>query len=265
MVCVRNKLALAALVVLVGCGGSEPGGDDPSGGAGATTGGTGATGGNGASGGNDATGGAGAPAAVGDLLPWKEGNYWVYRVTDGDGVVTTKRTTVGPLELVGGTGPNQARMAHRVTTHKNDTGDGAELDETVSWQGIEGERVVRYREQAYGRTTNQLELEEHWDPHKLHVDSSVERTTAGHTWLESYKETKLPAGSDPSYDAPTGDRWFVERLESVTVPAGTFDAVVLRKVSTASSNQKTYWYVPGVGKAKETGGQTEELVEYHLE
>ena len=30
------------------------------------------------------------------------------------------------------------------------------------------------------------------------------------------------------------------------------------------SNLKTYWYVPGVGKVKETGGQTEELVSYEV-
>jgi hypothetical protein len=56
-------------------------------------------------------------------------------------------------------------------------------------------------------------------------------------------------------------------MESVTVPAGTFEALVLRKVSGASdgANEKHYWYVPGVGKVKETGSQTEELTEFHLE
>ena len=49
----------------------------------------------------------------------------------------------------------------------------------------------------------------------------------------------------------------------VTVPAGTFDAVVLIK-STATGS-KTYWYVPGVGKVKETGGQTEELVSFDVD
>jgi hypothetical protein len=48
------------------------------------------------------------------------------------------------------------------------------------------------------------------------------------------------------------------------VPAGTFDAVLLRKVSNASS-EKNYWYARGVGKVKETGAQTEELTEYQVE
>jgi hypothetical protein len=48
----------------------------------------------------------------------------------------------------------------------------------------------------------------------------------------------------------------------VTVPAGTFHALILQKAG--SSVAKTYWFVRGVGKVKETGGQTEELVEYHV-
>ena len=242
-----RKLVFGVLVALasVACGGSEPGDDpNPSG-----------TGGGG--------GGGGGPAKLGNLLPWKEGNTWTYRVTDDAGVSTVKRTIIGGVEPVGGTGPNKDRMANKVTTQKDDTGGAVDLDETVSWRAVEGERVVRYREQAFGRTTNQLELEEHWDAHKLHVDSSAEKTTPGATWLESYKETKLPAGGTPVYDVPVNDRWFADRIESVTVPAGTFEALVLRKVSAAGA-AKTYWYAPGIGKIKETGGQTEELMEYEL-
>lgn len=264
MVCLRSlSFAACTAALLVACGGSEPGGEDNTGGVSAQGGASGTTGGNGsAAGGSN----AGAPA-LGNLLPWKEGNWWAYRVTDEDGVVTNKRTTVGPLELVEGSGPNKDKMANKVTTVKNDTGDGAETDQTVSWQGIEGDRVVRYREQSYGKRTKELELEEHWSPSKLHVDSSPERTAVGFNWLEQYLETKLPVNSQPIYDRETRDRWFVDRHESVTVPGGTFDAVVLRKVSGGSdgANEKRYWYVPGVGKVKETGSQTEELTEYHLE
>ena len=52
--------------------------------------------------------------------------------------------------------------------------------------------------------------------------------------------------------------------ETVEVPAGTFDHVIhLQKVGSGST--KNYWYLKDVGKVKETGSQTEELVEYHLE
>lgn len=246
---------LAALAVA--CGGEDPEENN-----GNSTGGTPSAPGVGGSPGSG--GSSGAPAmSRGPLLPWAVGNSWTYRVTE-DGTVTTKRTTVGALEPVGGSGPNKDKMANLVTTHKDDTGDGVDLDETRSWQALEGERVVRYREQSFSRSTKDLELEEFWDPHKLHVDSSAARVAVNATWLESYKENKLPVGSQPTYDITTNDRWIVDGVESVTVPAGTFDAVVLRKVS-GSSAEKKYWYAPNVGKVKETGGQTEELTEYQVQ
>ena len=194
-----------------------------------------------------------APMTTGPLLPWKQGNTWTYRVT-GDGEQSMKVTTVGALEAIGGTGPNAAKMAFKVTTKKGP------LDQTISWQAVEGDRVVRYREQSFGARTGQLELEEHWVPHKLHVDSSAARMMAGVTWPEMYSETKAPVGMPPETKSTT-DVWKVDGVDQmVTVPAGTFKAIVLTK--SGGSTQKTYWYVPGVGKVKETGGQTEELVSF---
>ncbi len=247
---------LAALALA--CGSEDPGEDN--GNAGGTPGATG--GGSGVAGAPGGGGSSGAAMSRGPLLPWTVGNSWTYRVTE-DGTVTTKRTTVGELQPVGGTGPNKDKMANLVITHKNDTGDGVDLDETRSWQAIDGERVVRYREQSFSRSTKELELEEFWDPHKLHVDSSAAHVAVGATWLESYKENKIRVGGQASNDVVTNDRWFVDGIESVTVPAGTFEAVVLRKVS-GSMNEKKYWYVPNVGKVKETGGQVEELTEYQV-
>ena len=68
----------------------------------------------------------------------------------------------------------------------------------------------------------------------------------------------------PVMMASVTDYWSVDAAKvPVTVPAGSFEAVVLIK-STATGS-KTYWYVPGVGKVKETGGQTEELVSFDVE
>jgi hypothetical protein len=51
--------------------------------------------------------------------------------------------------------------------------------------------------------------------------------------------------------------------EMVTVPAGTFSAVVIEKVGGTST--KRYWFARGVGKVKEQSGtQVEELTEYKL-
>lgn len=189
------------------------------------------------------------------FLPWKEGNSWTYRVTN-KGKVSTKVVTVMAEERVGGSGPHADEQAFKVVTKK-----GA-LDQTVSWQALRGDAVVRFREQSFHADTGALELEEHWDPYKLHFDGSAARVEAGATWFEEYEETKLPSGASPQTSSER-DRWLVDSPEEkVTVPAGTFRAVVVMKA--AGAELKTYWYAPGVGKVKETGGQTEELVSYEV-
>ncbi len=205
---------------------------------------------------NSGAGGEGA-AVDGPLLPWAVGNAWTYRVTE-DGAVSTKVTTIMEQQPVGGGGPNAEIEAYKVITTKR---NGA--DHTDSWQAPDGDRVLRYREQSFSASTGDLELEEYWEPHKLHVDWSPEHLVEGASWLEQYEETKLPVG-DTASQSTRRDRWTVKaRAETVTVPAGTSEnAVALQKVG--ADTLKTYWYVPGVGKVKETGGQTEELMEYEL-
>lgn len=259
---------------LLGCGSVDPSDDPPQAGAGgeaptpAEGGAGGVSGGNGASG-SDGNAGAGADAGggggqqpLGALLPWAVGNTWTYEVTN-DGVVTEKTTTIEAEEEVGGTGPNADLLAFHVITAK-----GADLaDRTESWQAPNPEnpdRIERYREQSFSASTGDLKLEEHWDPAKLHIDGSAERTLSGASWLERYDETKLEVGLPPTTHA-VSERWTViSDDETVEVPAGTFEHCIhLQKVGSGSS--KDYWYLRGVGKIKETGSQTEELVEYSIE
>ena len=207
------------------------------------------------------TGGAG-PAAEGELLPWAVGNNWTYEVTKA-GVVSIKTTTIGEAEPVGGDGPNADVMAFHVTTAK-----GTDLnDHTESWQAPsddEPARIVRFREQSFDATSGKLELEESWDPHKLHIDGTADRTVTGASWLESYAETKLPVGLQETTHA-VRERWTViDDDETVEVPAGTFEHVIhFQKIGGNSTTD--YWYLRGVGKVRETGSQTEELTEYQLE
>jgi hypothetical protein len=199
---------------------------------------------------------AGGPVAQGSLLPFKEGNTWTYRVT-GDGETSDKVTTVGALEPVGGGSALAAEQAYKVVTKK-----GAE-DQTVSWQKQVGDRVVRYREQSFHAGDGMLEAEDYWNPPKLHIDESAAHTIRGATWTEEYQETKVVAGK-PDETHTARDKWSVDGVnQTVTVPAGTFtNAIVF--VKAGGSSTKTYWYVPGVGKVKETGGQTEELLSFQV-
>jgi hypothetical protein len=196
---------------------------------------------------------AAATVTSGALLPWKQGNTWNYRVTE-DGEETTKVLTVGALEAVGGTGPNSAVQAHKTVTQKS---NGAQ---TISWQKEVDGRVVRYREQAF-KKSGALDEEQTWSPAKLHVDATAAHVAAGAAWEETYQETITEDGVTTTSTAR--DAWKVLGVDvAVTVPAGTFRAVQLEK--TTGTSVKTYWFVPGVGKVKESGGQTEELTSYKL-
>lgn len=243
----KSRLSLASISVasvaclLLGCGTVDPK-DQPGAG-------------------GDGSGGGGSALPEGPLLPWAVGNTWTYNVTK-NGVSALKTTTIGELEPVGGEGPNAGLMAYHVTTAK-----GTDLkDHTESWQGPstdEPERIVRYREQSFDASTGKLELEEYWEPARLHIDGTAEHTAPGVTWLDAYAETKLPVGLTPT-TKDSRDLWaVVSNDETVEVPAGTFEhAIHFRKVG---GSTKDYWYMRGVGKIKETGSQTEELTEYKLE
>jgi hypothetical protein len=193
---------------------------------------------------------------TGPLLPWAVGNTWTYRVTD-KGKVDTKVVTVGAAEPIGA-GPNSAMMANKVLTM---TGN----DKSISWQGeLEG-AVVRYREQSFKASTGALSEDTVWVPHRLHVDSTAAHTVTGASWLDMFDETKTPADTTMPPKLSTGrERWSVmSDHETITVPAGTFVTVMLQRISASST--KTYWFAHGVGKIKETGGQTEELVKYQVQ
>jgi hypothetical protein len=212
--------------------------------------------------GEDAAADGGATDHTGDLLPWKPGNTWTYRVTDDTGT-TTKITTISAAPEPVGLGPLKDTMAYRVITKKS---DGA--DQTISWQAQVGDMVVRYREQSFAASTGKLELEEYWQPYKVHIDGAADHTQTGAMWAVHYEETKVKVVDDvlgtPS-TAPTDDAWKILNASSehvgVTVPAGTFeDPVIIQKAG--GSSLKTYWYVRGIGKVKESGGQTEDLASF---
>jgi hypothetical protein len=200
------------------------------------------------------------PTPSGSLLPWSTGNTWTYRTTDDTGVFE-KVTTIGQLEPVGA-GPNAELMAFKVVTRK-----GANLmDQTESWQAPLAEtpeRIVRYRELSYGAQSGALELDEYWDPYKIHIDGSTDRLVRGQTWLESYIEHKVPQNGTTPTSHEARDLWTVVSVDEVVeVPAGRFEhAVHLQK----SPSAKDYWYVRGIGKVKESGGQLEELVSYSVD
>jgi hypothetical protein len=246
---VRASWLLLVLLPLGGCGSGDPGGAA------------------------DAAAPQGdAMLAPGPLLPLAVGNRWSYRVTDPvTGVVSMKMNLVEAEEMVGGRGPNAARMAFRVKTVKL---EAQSVDWVVSWQGREGDAVVRYRENGYqavpvGVTPSRVTYETWWDRYKLRIDGSPERTRPGASYIETYQEMEEPTGSVVRIRTDM-DIWTVVALSTpCTVPGrGQLACLEIRKAGTSMDAGKTYLFAPGVGKVKEIGrlpsGQNEDLVEYQL-
>jgi hypothetical protein len=256
----RTLFLSASLLGLAACGGDGGAGDAPSDGDGGTATDKDASGGGRADGGGADGGGASDPGSLDfskAIYPLTTGSSWTYRVTEADGTTNEKTVTAEAEETVGGDGPHAADKAVKLVSDR-----GAEL--TVSWVHSDGERVVRYREQVLDSATSAVESEEAYDPERVIADVTSEHRSAGASWLEIFSttSTNLKKGT-PAETAEVRETWqVVSAAEEVTVPAGTFTAIVLQKSGT--TKQKQYWFVPGVGKVKETGGQTEELSKYSI-
>ncbi|MET0342483.1 MAG: hypothetical protein ABW252_15875 [Polyangiales bacterium] len=193
-----------------------------------------------------------AETTTGPLLPLAKGNTWTYSVTK-EGKTSTKVLTVEAEEEVGGEGPSSGESAFKITTTKDDKPDA------VSWEALAGKRFVRYREQELSGKTGEVKGETTWDPPRLVVDATGAHAVVGASWAEAYAESVTE--DDKTENSDEKDTWSVDAVdEPVTVPAGTFKALVLRRQG--GSKAKTFWYVKGVGKVKEDGDELEELVAY---
>lgn len=217
---------------------------------------------------------------TGPWVPLKVGNRWTYTVTDVDGSVSAKVQGVTAQTTVGGTGPSASKMAYKLVT--GDRFDDQNGD--VSYQDWVGSRLVRYREVSIKGSTGATKKEEHYDPARLRLDDTEEHTSKGASWPESYTTVEIDtpavaadagvpdggAGADGGVITTmkqTVDVWNVLAVdETVTVPKGTFKALVVQRIGNSGASDKTFWFVRGIGKVKETGvgDQTEVLSDYEI-
>ncbi|HVV86363.1 MAG TPA: hypothetical protein VHE35_25075 [Kofleriaceae bacterium] len=191
------------------------------------------------------------------LEPMKEGATWTYTITQpGQPEARNKTSSIGPLEDVGDR--KAGTIAYRQTTQK--------LNSTVvSWQEDRCTSTVRHREKTYDLSDPPiLQSDQFYTPSKLRVDESPEHLVAGAAWTLSYTEIHVDPTTHVATTIAKDENWMTVSLsESVTVPAGTFNAVHFNK-KTSGNADKDYWFVAGVGKVKETGDQTEELTSYTI-
>ncbi len=189
-----------------------------------------------------------------DLFPLTVGNSWTYNITVDSNLAGQKTQTV-----------------LRTDMHPDAEGEVFVLESlkpsgsrTVSYQQKRGGDTVRYVEEIH-KASGGPPSSEVYTPYKLRVWNDA--LVVGEQRVESYSEnSKDPDGIITGEFAKT-EEWVVGAIESVTVPAGTFDdAVRIHRTTVTTATEKTYWFAPGVGKIREVGkGQTEELESFTVQ
>jgi hypothetical protein len=190
----------------------------------------------------------GAPPAM-RWLPLVVGATWTYRVHDVYETTTETVTVVAP-DTSAGADPGAA--GYRVVRQK---AYGAQL---VSWWEDRGDQVVRHRELAIDGAGSSYG-DETFVPGRPMVDESAKHTTRAATWKEKFSDVILDSGD--TYSDCKSDQFEVQAVdETITVPAGTFACLRVRRTDTGA----TTWFARGVGEVKRTGNTTSELVSFQI-
>lgn len=183
------------------------------------------------------------PPGASDLIPLAVGNEWTYRLTSSSGTVSTKVQTITSTASVDG------MIAYRIETARNNEKG------TISLQRIEDGRLKRISEETTeaGVVTERFT----YRPAMVRIDST--KVADGDVYVDRHDKVQIDeAGNDLLVESKVHTFTVEAATELVTVPAGTFECVRVRRDLEGGSS-KTYWYAKGVGKVKEVGGQTEEL------
>jgi len=196
-------------------------------------------------GGGAATGDPGASAAGSNYLPLAVGASWTYAVTALSGTMGQGTITVEAAENAPGSGQPALRV-HTVLPG----------DTTMAWEQALGTAVVRLEQQQLDQT-GAVVVDKQYAPPILVLDESAAHLVSGATWTEQYMETKTPSTKNKATKETTD--WTLESVaESITVPAGTYSCIRVRRNHTSSKtpSNSVSWYAAGVGKVKETGAGT---------
>jgi hypothetical protein len=191
----------------------------------------------------------GPDGGVTPLIPVAIGHAWTYRVTSDTGVVSQK------VQTITSTAASGAAAGFRFETKKGTA------RETVSVQALVDGVLRRYDELSY--KDGVLIERVRYTPYMVRIDAN--QVAAGATYTTNHTKEVLDSAGNVTLSTAVENRFEIEAAaELVEVPAGRFSAVRVRRVDLSDGSVKTYWYVAGLGKVKETGGQTEELVSVQL-
>jgi hypothetical protein len=197
---------------------------------------------------------ADCPAPLAErYLPMIVGASWTYDTSDQGGPVVRKATTIQALEDVGDR--KKGTLAFRIRTEKVN-------GYVVSWQEDRCTEITRHREQSFD-AAGALQSDQFYVPGKLRIDEVAAHVALGARWTTEYTEVEV-SPSTGTTTVSKQETWLVDATaETVTVPAGTFTALKLRKMTSGQAD-KRYWFAPGVGKVKEEGEQVELLTAYTI-
>ena len=233
---------LAALAAVAGAGCGSSGGSSGGSGSGGTSGAL-------------AADGAVPLVTSGRYQPLAVGTTWVYNVTD-TGVAYVKNSAVESYEDIGGIAAGT--MGYKVSeTIKTST--------QLTWYESTDTDVRRHHDQQVD-ANGVMSSEDWYTPYDLRVDESPDHLTAGAAWTLSYMDAHTSA-SKPASTKTITENWTTDAAnETVTVPAGTFSALKITRTDTSDGTAKSQWFVPGVGKIREsnTTGHLEELTSYMI-
>jgi len=195
-----------------------------------------------------------------DYYPMIVGDSWTYEEKDTYNNTTTLVYEVVDKESIDFGSETGEREVFVVENTLPDKG------EEFRTQYIEddGVRAVRHRHLIYDKTGT-LTKERNFVPGFLRFDRS--KMNKGESWTEDV--TKYSDALDGLGVQSTKTKYQYEVMavdEQVTVAAGTFSCVRIRRSEVFGSEVKDYYFGHGVGKVKEVteGVKTEELVRYRL-
>lgn len=202
-----------------------------------------------------------APAPPsGRYEPWHVGAVWTYHVTDPTGMMpakTAKTTMLAWENMPSWAGPHAGKPAYKI--HEDQL-----VGSIDAWESVEGDNDVRYAQIDYDQNNALVDqqFEVNW---RLKVDESPAHVAANATWTESFNITTITAATGTTTNAKTEGWQVINPAESITVLAGTYTTLHVRRTNSGGTTAKTkdYWFAKDVGKVKETGGsQDEELMSY---
>lgn len=196
----------------------------------------------------DANGDGGLTAAE-SWYPLALGNRWEYRVVDGPNEFTKVRTVTGQKEVRAG-----------ITAWRMESVEGTER--VVAFNDyLPDVGVRRFRDEVYDNASGRLLEASDYEPFTLRFPPF----RVGSGQLETYVERRYDGDGRQINEKEKVHQWeVVSKDEVVTVPAGTFHCMHVRRKNASGSKVREFWMAKGVGKVKEVGDFVEELTAWQI-